>query len=117
MLKIKTPKRLLAILLASGSVTLVSCSDNSSSPAPIPSPSPTPIPSPTPTPTPTPDPTPAPVIVLPDAASPDEVASQLGSGFAFAFGDGPTDEPRDPQPLDVIPLDVSGDPIDVSNVE
>lgn len=47
--------------------------------------------------------------------SPAEAASQLGGGFNAAFNALPTDTPLDPVPGDIINIDPTADPIDITD--
>ena len=47
--------------------------------------------------------------------SPAEAASQLGGGFNAAFSALPTDTPLDPVPGDIINIDPTAEPIDITN--
>lgn len=49
------------------------------------------------------------------ALSPAQAATQLGGGFNAAFSALSTDTPLDPVPGDIINIDPTADPIDITN--
>lgn len=52
---------------------------------------------------------------VPPPPPPMPVEGQLGIGFSLTFGAAATSEPRDPQPGDIIPINLNADPIDVAD--
>ncbi len=108
----KQNKRLLsasrtAIIAGLVAISIAACSDDASFVSPelpvIPAPPPAPPPPP-------PPPPPAPP---PPAVSATQAASQLGAGFATAFGAGPNAAPRNPSFGDIVDVDPGRDPIDI----
>ncbi|MEL6363705.1 MAG: hypothetical protein AAFR11_02560 [Pseudomonadota bacterium] len=51
----------------------------------------------------------------PGAVAPETAAGQLGAGFQAAFTAAPNDAPIDPQAGDIVDVDPTADPIDITN--